>query len=486
MEEGYQYSSAASSAAAEISAPEATESGASSANRNASSTKKAITSTYRAIYGGPDGTSPDTWRSGVASSKELNENDADEVAEMLGKQVRLDSSDITSEHHESLEDVLNGVKRNSMSPTSAPESSSSLQRALKDISVLTTGRISSHRNAMKSLVGILKEFENSPEILREIHTQGGTHVLYTNIGSSQENMKALTAEGLFCICKHDQDAFHEVLSSRDICSAAIGVSIREILISESQIHRQLFELLIQSQSQNVQQSCAEHKVVLKCVERLENVSEKQGRVDTNALQMLCAMLDTGLEYYSNSVFWNGGLDVLVSLLSISADAEDQSMRDATRDIANIICTICRHHDDVADSLCTSESVQYLSSMLADPIYPIPEQLAVAETLLAITRVSKKRDEVISSLQDYCLPRVCEIIRQSKEQETSEESSTEYELWIVAAGILSYLSRDSDVCCHVIILHANILQQSILLLTRAFKYSQSRLLLDSAAKFAVNI
>ena len=179
--------------------------------------------------------------------------------------------------------------------------------------------------------------------------------------------------------------------------------------------------------------------------------------------------------------------MLVTLLSLEEDIiHDQTTRDAAHNVARMLSIICQHEENAAELLCIAEAVKCLSCMIADPKYPLDVQLAVSRILLAISRVSKKKDEVVLQLQDYCLPRVCEIVHQSKDTEMPEDSSMEYELWTTCAGIVSYLSQDSDVCCHVIIFHADILQQSIRLLTKSLKYEQARVLLDSAMKFAVNI
>lgn len=406
-----------------------------------------VTSTYRAMYGGPEGTS--SWTS---SSKTKYTED---LARMLEEQGRVTERDVQG-----------------------MPSSSSLNKALKDISVLTTGQILKHRDAMESLVDIVQE-ENTPgEMMREIHLQGGTHVLYTNIQSSDKAVRTLAATGLVCICTHEKEALREVVSSRDISSSIVGICVRDVLTSQSMIHRDLFDLLIESKSRTISQCCAEHRVVLKCIERLQSQAQKHGKIDTNALHMLSTMVGTGLEYYLDSVYWNGGLEVFPMLLSFGV--EDESIRESIQDVAMMTSAICRHNPDAAESLCTPLAVEYLSYMVADPDVSLNVQVAVARVLLEISRVSKKKEEVVVSLQDYCLPRVCEVVHQSKQHEIQTEES---DLWTTCAGIVSYLCRDSNVCCHVVIFHADILQQSIRLLTHAYKYEQTQVLLDSAMTFA---
>lgn len=428
-----------------------------------------ITSTYRAMYGGPQGASVSTWRSKESAHEQQNQLDdeTDHVDRMLEEHGRVDETKDGSDDDDSM------------------VSSSSLHKALKDISVLTTGQILKHRDAMESLVGILETHTTSVEMMKEIHMQGGTHVLYTNIQSSDKAVRNLSAEGLACVCMNEKEALDEVVSSRDISSAILGTCVRDVLTSQSTAHEKLFDVLVQSKSRAIQQCCAEHKVVLKCIERLQARAKKPGDIDHHALHMLYTMLDTGLEYYSNSVFWNGGLEVLVLLIPILSSEHNKD----TESVEKVVCMmsrVCHDAPEATESLCTSEAVECLSCMIADPDISVDVQLMVARILLDIARVSKKRHEVIVSLQDYCLPRVCEVVHQSKAHELSEESTTEYDLWTTCAGIVSYLSRDSHVCCQVVIFHADILQQSIRLLTRSFKYEQTRVLLDSAMTFAVNM
>lgn len=418
-------------------------------------TREEITSTYRAMYGGPEGTPASAWRS-------LANKTDDGLSRML-------------EEHARVTDIDDDGKKND------DGASSSLHKALKDISVLTTGQVLQHRHAMESLVDILHSHDDSEEMMREIHTQGATHVLYANISSSDKTMAKLSADGLVCICTHEKEALKEVVSSREISSVILGTCVRNILTgSHSTTYGDLFDLLLGSKSRIISQCCAEHKVVLKCIERLQTHVEKHDKVDTNALHMLSCMVATGLEYYMDSIFWNGGLDVFVIILSTPMVQNDESIRES---VVRMMSALCHHNPDAAGFLCTPKAIEYLSRMIADPDISIDIQVDVAWILLEISRVENKKTETIESLQDYCLPRVCEVIHQSKQQVI--DTTAECDLWTRCAGIVSYLCRDSHVCCHVVIFHADILQQTIRLLTQSFKYEQTSVLLTSAQTFAIN-
>jgi hypothetical protein len=363
--------------------------------------------------------------------------------------------------------------------------SSPVQEALKDISVLTTGQVLKHKEAMESLVGILKQEKSSKEVVRVLHNNGATHVLHTNINASDRDLRTMAARGLVEICEEPQ-ALDEICSSREVSSRIVGTSIREIVSAsgDEEVCSSLLNTLIHSKSNHVISSCAEHKVVTKLLHCLEKSSDNERQLSI-ALDTLQVMVDTGGEYFMNSLVWNGALETMIQVLS-STSSEKVKIQ-----IVDMLSRICERQSSFVEMMCTPATIQGLSSMLADPLYPMHVQILVARLLFNISQLPKKTDQSLISFQDHCLPRICELIHQSKAREddivtpNSGDATEEGILWVTSAGIASHLARDSDVCCQVIIFHADVLQQSVRLLTQSREYSHSRSLLKSAKEFALN-
>lgn len=364
--------------------------------------------------------------------------------------------------------------------------SSPIQEALKDISVLTTGQVLKHKEAMESLVGILKQEKGSQEVVHALHNNGATHVFHTNLNASDRDMRTMAARGLVDICEEPQ-ALEEICSSREVSSRVVGTSIREIVSAcgNEKVCASLLNTLIRSKSNHVISSCAEHKVVTKLLHFLEKAGGNERQVSI-ALDTLQVMIDTGGEYFMNSLVWNGAVDTMTQVLS-STSSETIKIQ-----IVDMLSRICARHASVTEMMCTPETIQGLSSMLADPLYPIPAQILVSRLLFNISQLPRKTDQAMISFQDHCLPRICELIHQSKARDdeivtpSNCDATEEGILWVTCAGIASHLARDSDVCCQVIIFHADVLQQSVRLLTQSREYAHSRSLLKSAEEFALNI
>ena len=450
-----------------------------------------ITTSYRYTYGGNRGTDMDGWRS--ASSSPVK------------------------------------APRPGGAPTAEPVASAKYN-PLGDIAVLTTGQVLRHRDAMESLVGALKacsldssrENEESLATSSLIATNGGTHLMTVNlVESSDRAMRDVCAEGLVEMFRREPSALQEVASSRETVSKLLGTSAREILGgrgskkpagSPSKSSRstrsaapaaapaywQLFKVLLESPSEHVIKSCAEHKIVHKLVERLKSGGASHGSTvairdgdEVTVLSTLQTMIDTGNEYYASSFVWNGALDVVLPML---ADANGPGKHPGNNEdplgnvrrvaVARLVASVCLGRTEgrsvVEAWVCTVEAVKGLSLLLADEDIATDVQILVAGVLLEISSVHARRQDVLEAMVDFCLPRACEIIIDGDEDGDGDDN----ELVAIVAAIAANLAKDSAVAMEVLIFHANVLRRVVDVLVDARSYDAGRELLQAALAFCV--
>ena len=214
------------------------------------------------------------------------------------------------------------------------------------------------------------------------------------VESSDRGMRDVCAEGLVEMFRREPGALREVGSSRETVSKLLGASVREVMLggsggsNGSETYLELFKALVESPSEHVTKSCAEHKIVHKLVERLKKKKKAQGgsssatasaTVTASAtgpvLSTLEMMVGTGNEYYGSSFVWNGALEVLFPMLADAADttgmndtndangangATDAGAAGQRAAIARLVASVCVGRPDgrsvVEAWVCTVEAV----------------------------------------------------------------------------------------------------------------------------------
>lgn len=459
-----------------------------------------ITTSYRDTYGGNRGTDMDGWRSATSSPVKAPGQDGASTAEPIA---------------------------------------SAEYNPLGDIAVLTTGQVLRHRDAMESLVGALKacrldssrENEESPATSSLIATNGGTHLMTVNlVESSDRAMRDLCAEGLVEMFRLEPSALEEVASSRETVSKLMGMTVREILGGRSSLKKptgsssrsptssrssppasappvsalpaywQLFNVLLESPSEHVIKSCAEHKIIHKLVDRLKGDGASHGSAEA-ILPALQAMIDTGNEYYASSFVWNGALDVVLPMLAEErGPGRNPGKKDLLGDdrraaIARLVASVClgrREGRSVVEAwVCTAEAVKGLSLLLADGDVATDVQVLVARVLLEVSSVHAKKQDVLEAMVDFCLPRACEIVIDGDEDgdttdTTDTTDNTGDGLVATAAFIAANLAKDSAVAMEVLIFHANVLRRVVDVLVHARSYDAGRELLQAAGAFSAGM
>ena len=428
--------------------------------------------------------------------------------------------------------------------------------------MLTTGQVLRHRDAMESLVGALKacrldssrENEESPATSSLIATNGGTHLMTVNlVESSDRAMRDLCAEGLVEMFRLEPSALEEVASSRETVSKLMGMTVREILGGRSSLKKptgsssrsptssrssppasappasappasalpaywQLFNVLLESPSEHVIKSCAEHKIIHKLVDRLKGDGASHGSAEA-ILPALQAMIDTGNEYYASSFVWNGALDVVLPMLAEergpgrNPGKKDLLGDDRRATIARLVASVClgrREGRSVVEAwVCTAEAVKGLSLLLADGDVATDVQVLVARVLLEVSSVHAKKQDVLEAMVDFCLPRACEIVIDGDEdgdttdttdtkdtKDTTDTTDTKDTkdtkdntgdgLVATAAFIAANLAKDSAVAMEVLIFHANVLRRVVDVLVHARSYDAGRELLQAAGAFSAGM
>ncbi|WPT11309.1 hypothetical protein PSENEW3n2_00000748 [Picochlorum sp. SENEW3] len=467
-----------------------------------SSGSEEITSTYRAMYGGPSGSSFSSWKSSMSPqlSPKAGSGNLSKGSEALEHEVEMEQPSLAGlvedlhishvvgeekvqETGESYGGFLTPIRDGARSREGEDDFDirDSVSVAVRDISVLTTGSASSQKDALLSLVTIINQ--SHVEALQGIHSAGGTHILHMNISSSDKQMRRLCTEGLVEMMEVP-GALEELLSSREILSRVFGAALRDLLLSGDAISQRLLTKIVSSGEGRVEACCAEHKIMNKLLKKVEKDFEAHPDAESGALELLQSMVLSGREYFLNSAVWNGALNTLIPLLC--------SERIRRKDhILKTIWTLCAGQRDVARMLCTPNTIKGLSSILADPSYSMNTQLEVCRVLFKICAISRKGKDVKIALQDYCLPRVSELIHQSKsehqKQATSPQQqpcviSIEQNVWATCAAIISLLARDSTLCCHIIF-QAGVLLHCVRLLTESCEYRLCKELLDATASYA---
>ena len=360
----------------------------------------------------------------------------------------------------------------------------SLRLAMTEISILTTGSQSKRRKAVESLVKILESQAYSPGLLMDIHDAGGTHVLQANITSRDPEIGNACVRGLVVLCKEDK-ARMEISNSRDASSRVLKASLVGLLEGNMD-HLQLFRSLVEQIGDRITSLCAQNKVIQRLLECIEKEDEKQA-----PLLALESLVRTGVEYYVESFAWHNGAPIVANIL-----ASESVPTEAKVPALQTMLSFSKFSPQNIDIFSTADCIKGLSLFLANSSFDLQAQISAAHILISVSKLKPKRAEALDSFLENCLPRVCEILHQSrtifedvKEQKGIEEmqqmlmKQPDGNLSILCAGILAYIAKDSEMCCHVIIFHADILQYCVSILVATKMFECATVLLDASASYS---
>ena len=359
-----------------------------------------------------------------------------------------------------------------------------LNAALKDISTLTTGHKARHTRALKSLVATLKKHSASPSIRGEIHNAGGTYILQANISSENVEQSILSAEGLVEMCK-DPKARAELSNMSEEATFKLLSSSALQVKKGNKSFLELLGLLVNLPNRHIKQASAQSRLVPTFLEHLSSCSQHnmyQGPEIDSVMEALDVMTNSeSNQYFVDSFIWNGGIETINGILCRSDSTETKSRA------IHLLFTAAEIRKDCIGLLCNPTIIEALSLLLDDDCYPVCMQIEAASLLHQVSSLPKKKQEVKDALMDHCLPRICEILHQSKKHLTHGEHKTtdalQRRLWRMCARILSRLAEDSALCCQTIIFQTNLLEHSVLLLNQAKQYKDCKILLQATYKYA---
>jgi hypothetical protein len=360
-----------------------------------------------------------------------------------------------------------------------------LNAALQDISTLTTGHKAKHKRALKSLVATLKKHSASPNVRGEIHNAGGTYILQANISSENVEQSILSAEGLVEMCK-DPRAKSELSNLSEEATFKLLNSSALQVKKGNKTFLELLGLLVNLSNKHIKQASAQSRLVPTFLEHLSTCTDinkvYQGPQIDTVMEALDVMTSSeSNQYFVDSFIWNGGIETINGVLCGSDSTETKSRA------MHLLFTTAEIRKDCIGLLCNPTIIEALSLLLDDDCYPVCMQIEAASLLHQVSSLSKKKQEVKDALMDHCLPRVCEILHQSKMHLTHGEHQTtdalQSRLWRMCARILSRLAEDSALCCQTIIFQTNLLEHSVLLLNQARQYRDCKILLQATYKYA---
>lgn len=360
-----------------------------------------------------------------------------------------------------------------------------MNAALKDISTLTTGHKAKHTRALKSLVATLKKQSASSSIRGEIHNAGGTYILQANISSGNVEQSILSAEGLLEMCK-DPRAKSELSNMSEEATFKLLNSSALQVKKGNKTFLQLLGLLVNLPNRHIKQASAQSRLVPTFLEHLSTCTNKnkvyQGPEIDSVMEALDVMTNSeSNQYFVDSFVWNGGIETINGILCGSDSTETKSRA------IHLLFTAAEIRKDCIGLLCNPTIIEALSLLLDDDCYPVCMQIEAASLLHQVSSLPKKKQEVKDALMDHCLPRICEILHQSKMYLSHGEHQTtdalQSRLWRMCARILSRLAEDSALCCQTIIFQTNLLEHSVLLLNQARQYKDCKILLQATYKYA---
>jgi len=359
-----------------------------------------------------------------------------------------------------------------------------LNAALKDISTLTIGHKAKHMKALKSLVASLKKHSSSPTIRSEIHNAGGTYILQANISSANVEQSVLSAEGLVEMCR-DPKAKSELSNMNEEAACTLLNSVSLQVKEGNKTFLELLGLLVNIQNRYMKQASAKSRLVPTFLEHLCKCTRKRiykGPEIDSVMEALDVMMNSeSHKYFMDSFIWNGGIETICGILCGSDSTETKALA------IHLLFTVAENRKDCIGLLCNPAMIEASSLLLDDDCYPVCLQFEASSLLHQISSLPKKKEEVKDALMDHCLPRICEILHESKTHLTHGEHKTidalQSKLWRMCASILSCLAGDSALCCQTIIFQTNLLEHSVLLLNQARRYKDCKILLQATYEYA---
>lgn len=353
------------------------------------------------------------------------------------------------------------------------------------VSILTTGRPSEQVKASEDLQSILNK--HGEPVQRATHLAGGTHMLFTLLQSkekqSQPELQNACAAALAEVSKHPP-ALQELVALPDGPSIIIAACLIGIA-SGSEVYTSLFISLVSNGNKDsndaVKAACAVHKAVRVLADILAGTASDDGNTLENsfslklavaALEALC-LADPGPNL--RKLGWGGGLASLVSLIK---PPFDRSAASAMHILLLALDQDKRH----VESLCSPSSlIEELSVLIADSDVELGLQIGATKVLGAVAALRSRKTDATQALNDYALPRACEVLHQGSEG--APKNSQIADLHAACAALVAHLSVGSPLCCHVVLFHAEALKTVVSVLAGRHEFGLVEAVLGAVGSYA---
>ena len=360
-------------------------------------------------------------------------------------------------------------------------------RATTLVSRLTTGTTVEQQEAATTLVEALKQ--HGEPVRKAAHQAGGTHMLQTLVRSGIPHLQPTCAAALAELLRHSP-AVQELTGVRDATSAIIAACLRGIATGQGS-YTSLFIVLVSSHASTVKEACAQHKAVRvfgdalssdssSCTTTTTAASLQVKQAALAALEALC-FSDPGPNL--RKLAWGGALPSLIPLVH-------PPHTDTAASALSLLLLALEHDRRHAEALASSaSSIEILAVLIADPDVSLPMQTGAARVLASIASLRTRKTEATQALNDFALPRACEVLRQAEEQWTHGgvrvEGGSEVGLHAACAALIAQLSLGSPLCCHVVLFHAEALRAVVTVLTGCREYGLVEAVLGATKAYAAS-
>lgn len=452
-------------------------------------------------------------------------------ADILG-QGSVDDAEKNDEDTESA--IRTTGKEQGSHCNSALDNSNAINRVASLISILTTGNSKEQLKAANDLFSVCQKYGDP--VRKEAFVAGGAHVLQKLIVESGEDnteRRNIFAAALCQICK-DKSAVYEI--SHD-CSTHLNKLIGILLEGTIEGNTACCDILvdlINTHSDGVIAACAEVKAVRRFSESLGNFSRAEESV-YYCLKALYALCTVTPESSLKIIAWSGTLPKLASVaVGHPSVSKKSTARITDICIRLLLLAICQ--ESSLDMLSEPKSIENIASIIADAEISLETQTGAARILSMISSQSKTKPQAQVALMDYGIPRACEIIHQSRNKIPGDSNSTDqkpesnhsstlspplsgplellrmtetlsasrcfdgneaeldksisdfdfdFQLRASCAQLIGNLVKVSQMCCHVVIFHAEILPPLIGVLTASGQCPLAGDVLVAANEYALS-
>ena len=343
------------------------------------------------------------------------------------------------------------------------------------VSQLTTGTAPQQLDAAKTLTAALKQ--HGDPVQRATHQAGGTHMLQNLLRTGNPQLQEACAGALAEMTKY-HPALEEVTATQDTPLAIVHSCLTGISAG-NEAYTNLFVGIVASENDSVKAACAAHKGVRVLADILTDpqASTPSKRSALTALEALCT---ADPAHNLKKLAWGGGLAALVPLV------EPPSSPTAASALSLLLLALEQdpYH---AESLAYPGLIEALAVLIADPDVALPLQVGAARVLAAVAALRTRTDDATQALNDFALPRACEVLHQVEsiwsKGAPSVRSCEEAPLHAACAVLVAYLCLGSELCCHVVLFHAEALRTVASVLTGSHEFGLVEAVLGATGRYA---